>query len=213
MECHHVTPSTSSTSSTQRRCNNQCCGQQRAVAPQQVKFKGDHPDLLKGHIFDCRGAQAAEIYNKTIKQIATYVGREYKHGGDIKCTVKLGKLPTIGTPSNLAANATKVKREIWCKQIEGYVKRTSILDENVQNLYSLVWGQCTEAMKSKVKLQSNYSTAHEANDGISTLLVMIRNVSYSFMSQKYLPLAIFEAKKHYFNMKQGHHKTMESLLE
>ena len=154
----------------------------------------------------------AEIYNKTIKQIATYVGREYKHGGDIKCAVELGKLPIITTPSNLAANTTKVEKEIWRKQIEGYVKCTSILDENVQNLYSLVWGWCTKAMKSKVKSQSNYSTVHEANDGIA-LLVMIRNISYSFESQKYLLLAIFEAKKRYFNMKQGHHETMESLLE
>ena len=81
------------------------------------------------------------------------------------------------------------------------MKCTSILDENVQNLYSLV-GQCTKAMKSKVELQLNHSTAHEANDGIA-LLAMIRNVSYSFESQKYLPLAIFEAKKRYFNIKQG----------
>ena len=100
-----TTPSTTSTSSTQGRCNNQRRGQQRAIVPQQAKFGGDHPDL-KGHIFDCRGAQAAKIYNKTIKQIATYVGREYKHGGDIKHVVELGKLPTITTPSNLDANAT-----------------------------------------------------------------------------------------------------------
>ena len=130
------------------------------------------------------------------------MGREYKHGSDIKCAVELQQLPTIGTPANLDANATEVEHEIWCKQIEGYVKWTSILDENVQNLYSLVWGQCTKVMKSKVKSQPNYAAAHEVNNGIA-LLAMIRNVSYSFESQKYLLLAIFRAKWHYFNMKQG----------
>ena len=78
----------------------------------------------------------------------------------------------------------------------------AILEETIQNLYSLVWGQCTEVMKSKVKSQPNYGAAHEANDGIA-LLIMIRNVSYSFKSQKYLPLTIFKVKWHHFIMKQG----------
>ena len=69
-----------------------------------------------------------------------------------------------------------------------------------------------DAMKSKVESQPNYEAAYEANDGI-VLLTMIRNVSYSFESQKHLPLAIFEAKWHYFNMKQGRHESAESLLE
>ena len=77
-----------STNPTQGRRNTQRRGQQCNATPKQVKFKGDHPDL-KGHIFDCRGAQAAEIYNKTIKQITTYVGREYKHGSNIKHVVEL----------------------------------------------------------------------------------------------------------------------------
>ena len=93
-----------STSSTQGQCTTQHCGQQCNATPKQVKFKGDYPDL-KGHIFDHRGAQAAEIYNKTIKQIATYLGREYKHGGNIKHEVELGQLPIIGTPANLDTNA------------------------------------------------------------------------------------------------------------
>ena len=161
--------------------------------PRQVKFEGDHLDL-KGYIFDCHRTQAAKNYNKIIKQITTYVGREYKHGSNIKHVVELRQLPTTDTPANLNTNATEVKHEIWCKQIEGYVKRTAILDENIQNRYSLVWGQCTEAMKSKVESQPNYETAYEANDGIA-LLIMIRNVNYFFKSQnKYLPLAIFEAK-------------------
>ena len=88
-----------STSSTQGRCNTQRHGQQCDATPKQIKFKGDHPDL-KGYIFDCCGAQAAKIYNKTIKQITTYVGREYKHGSDIKHVVKLRQLPTINTPAS-----------------------------------------------------------------------------------------------------------------
>ena len=96
----------------------------------------------------------------------------------------------------------EVEHKIWCKQIDGCIKWMAILEENIQNLYSVIWGQCTEAMKSKVESQPNYKTAHEVNDGIA-LLMMIRNVSYSFESQKYLPLVIFETKWHYFNMKQG----------
>ena len=52
----------------------------------------------------------------------------------------------------------------------------------------------------------------QANNGLA-LLTLIPSVSYNFESQKYLPLAIFEAKCWYFNMKQGKHETAESLLE
>ena len=110
---------TTSANPTQGCHNTQHLGQQHDATPKQVKFKGDHPDL-KGHILDCHGAQAVEIYNKTIKQIATYVlfhilGREYKHGSNIKHAEELGQLPTIDTPANLDANATEVEREIWRK--------------------------------------------------------------------------------------------------
>ena len=51
--------------------------------PKLTKFEGKC-DELKGHIYDCSHAKQADQFTKTTKEISEYVGRTYKHGGDIR---------------------------------------------------------------------------------------------------------------------------------
>jgi len=51
------------------------------------KFKG-REEALKGHIYDCSNIKQADVFIKTTKEIAEYVGRTYKYGGDIKLTLE-----------------------------------------------------------------------------------------------------------------------------
>jgi hypothetical protein len=48
---------------------------------QQPKFEGKSADL-KGHIYDYSNARQADLYAKTTKEIAEYVGLEYSYSGD-----------------------------------------------------------------------------------------------------------------------------------
>jgi hypothetical protein len=52
------------------------------------------------------------------------------------------------------------------------------------SLYSLVWGQCTDAMQAKVEATSTFNAIFASNDGIE-LLKTIKQVSFNFQSQKY----------------------------
>ena len=47
-----------------------------------TKFKGNCVGL-EGHIFDCSDYKQADTYVHMHKQIAEYIGVEYKNGGDI----------------------------------------------------------------------------------------------------------------------------------
>ena len=58
-----------------------------------VKAEG-HCEALKQHIYDCSNGRQVDTYSKTTKEIADYVGREYKYGGDIRRAVVKLTRPT-----------------------------------------------------------------------------------------------------------------------
>ena len=61
------------------------------------------------------------------------------------------------------------------KKVNSYVRRDTILDENIQNGYSLALGQCTELLKSKLKTTSNWDTISTDFDLIG-LIASIKSV-------------------------------------
>lgn len=64
------------------------------IVPRQPKFEGKCSEL-KGHIYDCSDSRQAEVYSKTTKEIAEYVGRNYKYGGDARLAVESLALPAL----------------------------------------------------------------------------------------------------------------------
>ena len=128
----------------------------RNVLVKQTKFEG-RCEGLKGHVFDCKGSGMAEQFAKTQKELAIYVGKEYKQGFEVKIGVETLTTPTLATPGNPPTNATSTETRIWEKQVDLYVKKLDQLESDVHALYSLVWGQCTDAMHAKVESATGYA--------------------------------------------------------
>ena len=107
----------------------------------------------------------------TIKRITEYVDAEYKYGSDISSTldneVRI-KIPHPVTP--VADPMPLLESRILNKEINIYMKRKSTLYENVQKSYSLVLGQCTDLLKSKLKNSNEWHAASTTND----VLIIIR---------------------------------------
>ena len=79
-------------------------------------------------------------------------------------------MPT--TPSN---NYTALFKTILNRKIDIYVKHDGILDENLQKAYSMIHGQCTELLKSKLKTSANWEIGALAmNQRIGFLEVLIK---------------------------------------
>ena len=79
---------------------------------------------------------------KTTREIAEYVGRTYKYGGDVCLAVETLVIPTFPVSTDPAEGASRT--EVWEKLVDEHVKRMSGLAENIKTLYSLVWGQCND---------------------------------------------------------------------
>ena len=130
-----------------------------------TKFKGNCADL-DGHIFDCSDYKQADTYMHMHKQIAEYVGAEYKNGGDVhasiiagmKITIPLPTHPTFskGYPMNPTAD-DKDLEYLHHEALSMHLKQDHLLDANLQKAYALVLGQCTELLQSKLKQHADWN--------------------------------------------------------
>lgn len=175
------------------------------------KFEGRCNDL-KGFTFDCRGSNQADQFAKTKLEIINYVGINFKNGADTQQAIESGSVPNILIPSDPASGATLTEKRIWEKQVDQYVKRMDQLGTNITALYSLVWGQCTDAMQAKVKAANGFASAAADRDGLE-LLKLLKDISFNFESQKKLHHAIHDTKRRFFLLSMGKTQSPTEYLE
>jgi hypothetical protein len=181
--------------------------QQRGQTPRASNFKGRCDDL-KGHVYDyANNRQAANQFTKTTREICEYVGRTYKYGADTKIALETLSEPTFAKPTDPAANATRTDVLLWEMQVDEYVKRKTMLRENLKTAYSLIYGQCSDALRAKLESRPNH-----AADSIG-LLENIRTVMFQFQSERYSPLALHEAKRRFYSFSQDQHMTCQRYYE
>ena len=176
-----------------------------------IKFDGKCNDL-KGYIYDCSDSKQSDIFATTTKEIAGYVGRTYKYGGDMRIAVDSLETPVFDMPTDPPEYCSRTALRIWEKGVDEHVKRITYFKENIKTLYSLVWGQCTDIMQQKIEASEGFERISATGDGM-TLLKAIKNVAYQFQSQKYLPHSIYETKKRFYAFFQGRTVTTQLYYE
>ena len=82
------------------------------------------------------------------------------------------------------------------------VKQEYLLHANLQKAYALVLGQCTELLQSKLKQHADWAML-QCDQDVLSLLKVIKGICYKFEDQKYVPLALDNAKHALFNLQQG----------
>ena len=85
--------------------------------------------------------------------------------------------------------------------------------------YKVVWGQCSEQMRSKVESMDGYATVHGASNLLG-LLNMIKKASLDFHSRKKNYIAIVETERAFKSFQQvegtsceEYHEKLKSLSE
>jgi hypothetical protein len=122
-----------------------------ATMARELKFAGKC-DGLSGFVYVCSEGKQSDRFNIVAKEIAEYVGREYRFGGDIRWTIQNISLYTEEEPKECADATAAVKKRMWERRVDEFIKREDKLKENCQSAYSLVIGQCTEYMREKPAL-------------------------------------------------------------
>ena len=182
----------------------------RPYAPSRQRFEGE-TEALKGHIYDLIGSKSADLFITTTKQIAGYVGRTYTQGGDIRLAIENLALPTLEgptAPTPTDALAVAIFRE----EVREFVKRTKKLEENVQLLWALLWGQASDAVRTKLEARRDYEDMRQRSAGVE-LLNAIKDLMYNVQELKYIPLAIHLARRHFYSSFQQRHVDVAHYLE
>jgi hypothetical protein len=118
----------------------------------------------------------------------------------------------LSLPDDPPDTATKTETRIWEKEVDEYVQKKLYIDENLKNLYSLIWGQCTDVIRARIEALDEHEDISNQGDSIK-LLKAIKSLVFNFESQKYRPLAIHDGMRQFYNIYQDKHATCQSYLE
>ena len=161
---------------------------------------------MNGHVFDYTGERMPEKYIQTMKELLAHVSLTYKeYTTELKEGLENLALVDPTAPNN-PPEGNQVAFEIWKMDIKEYHEKLKVFANFRAGLYSLVLGQCTDALQERLKSHHDFQNANQ--DGIA-LLVIIRSLIHTFEENQKLSDAIMDVKEKFYKFYQGRHMTLE----
>ena len=94
-------------------------------------------------------------------------------------------------PDGLDLNDPVYKIE-WTETVKEYMDRKRKLEDNLCAIYSVVWGQCSESMKARLRTMEDFDLKDKECDS-GWLLRAIRSITLEFDDRKQFWLAVTDA--------------------
>lgn len=152
--------------------------------------------VIKNEIFDISATASSDQFQRTLQAIETYIQTNYKDAGDVVLAIRnLVPPPTLAPPPVPVLdpnNPTQFKMDLIHYNVayKANAATEHIYKSHLVNAWGLIYGQCTTALKSKLKGLTDFTTAQQTNN-IIDLLKLIQGLCCKFdiQSQKYVALA------------------------
>jgi hypothetical protein len=119
---------------------------------------------------------------------------------------------TWNQPADPVLGATLTETQLWELRVVEFSKRILKYEENLRSAYSLIWGQCTDALREKIKANTGYVIISNNYQTIE-LMKSIRDCVYKFESQKYGPHGLHESIRRFYMLSQDKNATCPDYLE
>ena len=127
-------------------------------------YEGDTPEI--GAVLALQNENVDKKANFSVfcERIGTYIMKEYKNGEDVVAVTKDITVDIVDTfktekkPDNLTAaeKRSEVDVEIKKEEIKAYVRDLKTLESNLKKIYSLVFGNCTDGVRTLIKSEDLY---------------------------------------------------------
>jgi len=140
------------------RRNKKLSRNQRNQLRRSDTFEGKC-EALKGHIYDVsRGVnRQSETFQKTTREIAEYIGREFDDGGEFRTGLVRLQLPDLLEPVPPSdPNTDKIGFEVWKFEFSRYKKASASRKRNEEKAYALVIGQCNGVKSTTSRMSLDY---------------------------------------------------------
>ena len=169
--------------------------------PLKKKFEGAVEEH-SGCIFDCQHNYQAKNFQQHLETLATYVGSKYNHGGDMRQCIMMLQPVLLTQQAEPPEAASRTDIKIWEIEITKFVKHKQKVGSNLKKLFSLVWGQCTELMKSKLQQMEGFDSINASQDSIG-LIKAIKGLTFKFDTKQYAPMAMVNIDTRLYQFGQG----------
>ena len=161
---------------------------------------------MNGHVFQCfnEGGDKNEFV-KTVEALHEYIAKKITYPGDMwNLTMELTE-PTVPEPDEITEKEMEdspFKKAVWTKEVSSYVVRREQLKQNMRAVSAVIWGQCSEAMRAKLKAHEDYKEKYTKADCV-WLLSTIRATMLRFEGHHYIFLALQDALTSICNHRQN----------
>jgi hypothetical protein len=150
---------------------------------------------MTGNVFECYEEQSdRRQYANTLEALDGYVKKTCKFPQDIAPLFAADmQQPVVTKPTSLSATADETDKAIWHERLKAYMKRENELEGNFATVYAVAWGQCSEAMRARLKAHAKYTESTTKND-CYWLLKQIKSITLQFDKTKYGFISIMDAR-------------------
>jgi hypothetical protein len=93
-----------------------------------------------------------------------------------------------------------------------YVKVRATIETTMKSLYDLVWGQCSESLRSRLRGHDNYAIYSPNPDSIALLKGICAEMT-GFRNTQYLPHALHRIMRDFYDLKQGKHQSNQEYYD
>ena len=168
---------------------------------------------MNGHVFQCFEERRDPVqFTKTMEALNNYAKRKLK-------TTDLGSLflspvtqPTIELPADVGANPTDVELLIQREEVKQYVSRTKDLKGHLAALHSVTWGQCSEALKAKLKSLTGFKEKFEGHDCV-WLFGKISSVMQKFEETRHAYTSMVVVMNNLSSCRQGPEQIVSDYID
>ena len=169
---------------------------------------------MNGHVFQSfNECDDKNQFTKTVEALANYIATHFKYSSDVLPLTRELAMPTIEPPEELpATEMSNLKKSIWEKKVSAYVIRSDYLEDNLKKAYTVAWGQCSDAMRAKLKAHPEFESKHSTCDCV-WLLKEIKGIMMRFEGQRYIFLSLDDAHTTYQTFKQGENMDVSTYLK
>ncbi len=105
-----------------------------------------------------------------------------------------------------------IDQAIFNEEIRQYVKEKAAIVAAMKALYSVVWGQCSEALRSKLKGNPDFMIISTNADSLE-LLKAIRSEMTGFQKRQYLAHSVHTIMREFYQLSQDKHRSNQEYYD
>ena len=186
--------------SRRRRNNNNNRARNQQAQVREAKFEGDE-EALSGHVYDV--TNDGKSYAKTTEKIAEYVAKSYKGAGEFRRAIIDGEFTVLNPPTPPAdADANnRILVNAYERAMTRHEKKVDSREMNAAKAYSLVCGQCSSALRTRMEAHPDWAAVDQQDD-LMGLLRIIKFCMVRRETRRYDIAVIQESTTKVMNFKQ-----------